>query len=39
MTDTPQLDQDRSVAAFAQDNAAYYQTEFEKIQGKTGFAW
>ena len=39
MTDTPQIDQDRSVAAFAQDNAEYYQAEFEKIQGKTGNAW
>ena len=32
-------DEDTSVAAFAEENQAYYTAEFEKIQGTTGFAW
>ena len=28
-----------SVEAFAVDNAEYYAAEFDKIQGRTGFAW
>ena len=31
--------QDSSVEEFAKVNQEYYATEFEKIQGTTGFAW
>lgn len=27
------------VASFAKENAAYYEREFARIQGKTGFSW
>ncbi|WP_166416601.1 ABC transporter permease [Cochlodiniinecator piscidefendens] len=30
---------DQSVSAFVQENSTYYQAEFDKIQGKTGFTW
>ena len=30
---------DHSVEGFAKENASYYEAEFEKIQGTTGFAW
>lgn len=39
MTDAAPTTDDHNVAAFVQDNAGYYETEFAKIQGKTGFTW
>lgn len=39
MRDTQSSADEHNVAAFAQDNARFYETEFSKIQGKTGFTW
>lgn len=39
MTDTGPTNEDHGVARFVETNADYYEAEFARIQGKTGFTW